>query len=95
MIISCFLFIQRLLQLDDTVRKKKLSQHQINTIREISFHANLKNTDEENKCGVCLELFEENQPLRQFPCSHVYHKECADRWLRVSISYLYSKLIEF
>ena len=43
------------------------------------------NNDEENKCGVCLELFEENQTLRRFPCRHVYHKECGDRWLQVKI----------
>lgn len=73
---------ERLLQLDDTIRKKKLTQHQIDSIKQIPFHSNVNNTDEENKCGVCLELFEENQSLRQFPCLHVYHKPCADRWLR-------------
>jgi len=82
----CFSFsYQRLLQLDDTIKKKKLSRHQVNSIKEISFRSNANNTDEENKCSVCLENFEENQPLRQFPCQHVYHKHCADQWLRVSI----------
>lgn len=60
-----------------------MSRHQIDTIKTVPFHSKANNTEEENKCGVCLELFEEKQTLRQFRCNHVYHKECADRWLRV------------
>ncbi|CAF0866158.1 unnamed protein product [Adineta ricciae] len=74
---------ERLLRLDETVHKKKLTKEQINSIPIESFHRTSNtNTDEENKCGVCLDLFETNQALRRFPCRHVYHKECADRWLQ-------------
>ncbi|CAF1146179.1 unnamed protein product [Adineta ricciae] len=74
---------ERLLRLDETVHKKKLTKEQINSIPIESFHPTSNtNTDEENKCGVCLDLFETNQTLRRFPCRHVYHKECADRWLQ-------------
>jgi hypothetical protein len=69
--------------LDDAIHKKKLSKNQIDSIPQIRFQPKVNNTDEENKCGVCLELFEENQLLRKFPCNHVYHKECGDRWLQV------------
>ncbi|CAM2715060.1 unnamed protein product [Rotaria socialis] len=73
---------ERLLRLDDTIRKKKLTKEQINSIKEEKFIPKANNTEEENKCGVCLELFENNQSLRRFPCSHIYHKECGDRWLQ-------------
>jgi hypothetical protein len=53
------------------------------------FHRRSDNNDEENKCGVCLELFEENQTLRRFPCRHVYHRECVDRWLKVKLNFNY------
>lgn len=69
--------------MDDSVRKKTLNRHQIDTIKQIQFQAKANNTEEENKCGICLELFQEKETLRQFPCDHVYHKECADRWLHV------------
>ncbi|CAF2380124.1 unnamed protein product [Rotaria sp. Silwood2] len=73
---------ERLLQLDDTIHKKKLTEHQINSIPQEKFIPNSHNTDEENKCSVCLELFENRQTVRRFPCNHLYHKECADRWLQ-------------
>ncbi|CAF0946337.1 unnamed protein product [Adineta steineri] len=73
---------ERLLQLDDTVHKKKLTKDQINTLPLEQFRRTSNNTDEENKCGVCLDHFEVNQTLRRFPCRHVYHKECGDRWLQ-------------
>ncbi|UJR35602.1 hypothetical protein I4U23_028353 [Adineta vaga] len=73
---------ERLLQLDDTVRKKKLTKEQINSIPIESFRRTSNNTDEENKCGICLEQFETNQTLRRFSCRHIYHKECGDRWLQ-------------
>ena len=43
----------------------------------------MNNNDEENQCGICLERFEENEILRQFPCNHLYHRPCSDRWLQV------------
>ncbi|CAF0872874.1 unnamed protein product [Rotaria sp. Silwood1] len=73
---------ERLLQLDDTIHKKKLTERQISSIPTEKFIPNSHNTEEENKCGVCLELFENSQALRRFPCKHIYHKECADRWLQ-------------
>ena len=56
----------------------------------------INNNEEENKCGICLELFEINQIMRRFPCRHVYHKDCADRWLQVKqISFQYDLLYKF
>jgi len=48
---------ERLLQLDESIHKKKLTKEQINSIPEIKFHRQSNNNDEENKCGVCLEFF--------------------------------------
>lgn len=37
-------------------------------------------------CAVCMASFEEDQMLRVAPCSHTFHKQCLDRWLRTNRS---------
>jgi hypothetical protein len=34
-------------------------------------------------CCVCLESFEEGEPLRVLPCFHQFHVLCVDKWLAV------------
>lgn len=39
----------------------------------------------DNTCSICLEQFEESQLVRVLPCSHRYHADCADHWLKTSV----------
>jgi len=73
---------ERLLQLDDSIKKKQLTSHQINKIKTEKFTRPPNNTDEENLCSICLERFEINETLRRYPCSHLFHQTCSDRWLK-------------
>jgi len=34
-------------------------------------------------CVVCMADFEEGEELRVLPCSHEFHTQCVDRWLKV------------
>ena len=34
-----------------------------------------------NKCTICLELFQDNESVKQLPCSHIFHPHCIDPWL--------------
>jgi hypothetical protein len=47
------------------------------------FHRPKNASDEENKCSICWEEFEQNQILRRLPCFHLYHRDCIDNWLKV------------
>jgi len=41
-----------------------------------------KGSDEDNsKCMVCMEHFEQGEALRSLPCLHRYHQRCIDEWL--------------
>ena len=36
---------------------------------------------EEDSCTVCIERYEEGEPVRRLFCNHIFHQECVDPWL--------------
>lgn len=46
-----------------------------------------KHHSDQTTCVVCMCDFEEQQILRDLPCSHMFHAKCVDKWLKVSIIY--------
>jgi E3 ubiquitin-protein ligase Arkadia len=34
------------------------------------------------KCAICLSLFQNNQQARKLACKHIFHAKCVDRWLK-------------
>uniref|UniRef100_A0A1B0FCG1 RING-type domain-containing protein n=1 Tax=Glossina morsitans morsitans TaxID=37546 RepID=A0A1B0FCG1_GLOMM len=52
---------------------KKLSSYQYNP--EIP-------RSNQTLCSVCLENFELNQTVRKLGCSHEFHSQCVDKWLK-------------
>ncbi|XP_044485573.1 ERAD-associated E3 ubiquitin-protein ligase HRD1A-like [Mangifera indica] len=39
---------------------------------------------EDEKCCICLEEFEGGVKVGRLPCSHVFHGDCIDQWLKRS-----------
>ncbi|GAV74844.1 zf-RING_2 domain-containing protein [Cephalotus follicularis] len=39
---------------------------------------------EDAVCCICLAKYSNNDELRELPCSHFFHKECVDKWLKIS-----------
>ncbi|XP_050672414.1 LIM domain-containing protein A [Leptidea sinapis] len=35
----------------------------------------------DEKCTICLSIFEEDSDCRRLPCMHLFHMECVDQWL--------------
>jgi hypothetical protein len=39
---------------------------------------------EDAVCCICLAKYTNNEELRELPCSHFFHKECVDKWLKIN-----------
>ncbi|CAA0838352.1 RING/U-box superfamily protein [Striga hermonthica] len=39
---------------------------------------------EDAVCCICLTKYANNDELRELPCSHFFHKECVDKWLKIN-----------
>lgn len=44
-------------------------------------HSNALFDDPAASCAVCLSEYSSGEQLRQLPCGHYFHSDCADRWL--------------
>ena len=55
------------------------SQQQINTIRTKMW---LEGRTKEDTCNICFEKFTTGCKYKELKCSHEYHDECIDKWLK-------------
>lgn len=39
---------------------------------------------EDSVCCICLAKYAHNDELRELPCTHLFHKECVDKWLKIN-----------
>ncbi|XP_010526187.1 PREDICTED: E3 ubiquitin-protein ligase At1g12760-like [Tarenaya hassleriana] len=41
---------------------------------------------EDAVCCICLAKYANNEELRELTCSHFFHKDCVDKWLKINAS---------
>lgn len=58
----------------DGLRTDKVTKKKVKT----------ENSEEEDKCAICLGEYEEGEEVKTLPCGHVFHGECIGRWLKVN-----------
>ena len=38
----------------------------------------------EDKCPICLQKYKGSDIIKEFPCKHIFHKNCIFKWLKKS-----------
>jgi hypothetical protein len=38
----------------------------------------------EDKCAICLQKYKGADIIKEFPCKHIFHKNCIFKWLKQS-----------
>ncbi|KAK9076128.1 hypothetical protein SSX86_004461 [Deinandra increscens subsp. villosa] len=78
--------------------KFKITKHKDGKIKENHLGANeggvvaagTKNervlSGEDAVCCICLAKYGNNDELRELPCTHFFHKDCVDKWLKINAS---------
>ncbi|KAL6999095.1 hypothetical protein U1Q18_000260 [Sarracenia purpurea var. burkii] len=41
------------------------------------------NHNQNPECCICLSKYRDKEEIRQLPCSHIFHLNCVDQWLRI------------
>lgn len=59
------------------------SQSEIDSLRQVNYSEGLFGSDD-NRCAICLSDYEVSDNLRVLGCTHHFHVDCLDRWLKNS-----------
>jgi len=65
-----------------SVRQRERVEKEIQSVPTARFHTGMY-PEEDAKCIICLEDYQEGVELRVMRCRHHFHKSCADGWFRL------------
>jgi len=74
---------ERLLELDENVVKKGMTEEQLKEFQEFLY---VKSLDGEGSCVICMCDYQTGEYLRKLSCCHLFHKGCIDQWLGANIT---------
>jgi len=87
--IMCFCapcLIRLMARLQDSRANMGASQAVLETLPELILDATHVRQGQENTCPICLSELCIGETGRMLRCTHVFHKQCVDEWLRVNAS---------
>jgi hypothetical protein len=47
-------------------------------------HVKKYSTIKEDKCAICLQKYKGVDIIKEFPCKHIFHKNCILKWIKSS-----------
>ena len=69
---------------DDDLFIRKKNQY-ILELDEFQFkHLKKYSALREDKCPICLVKYKSADIIKEFPCKHIFHKNCIFKWLKTS-----------
>ncbi|KAM3136654.1 hypothetical protein pb186bvf_011290 [Paramecium bursaria] len=63
---------------------QRVTQDRINEQITIEFKKSQGLSEEHTKCSICMADYEENEKLILLECTHRYHKQCIEEWMKRS-----------
>lgn len=74
---------ERLMELHESVQDDRgASAHQLTRLVEHTLKSPLASDDKD--CCICLMPIDTGQKVKRLPCTHVFHSDCIDSWLKVN-----------
>lgn len=68
--------------LNNIPNKPRLNKDQIEKLPCILFNkCPTQKECEEERCSICLVVYNDQEKVKQLPCKHIYHQLCIDTWL--------------
>jgi hypothetical protein len=67
-----------LLKLDELVAKKTIGADKLNSFEE--FLAGQETIPEQ--CSICMDNFQIGERMKRLPCTHFFHADCIEHWLK-------------
>jgi len=87
----CFsLYKQELWDLADNLGNAVSAGLKEEDIRALPVHNYIPGAIQQQQadCSVCMSSFSDGENIKTLPCCHMYHTNCIDTWLTVSIDLL-------
>lgn len=75
------LYIDDLLRDDDDLLFEKEDTQEILRYIPTSIVKEVKRTNDNNKCVICLSEFQVGEKESLLPCLHIFHSECIEKWI--------------
>lgn len=63
----------------DIANRRRIRENNVHNLGEVAI--TYENVEDEESCGICLELFEESDMCKKIPCQHLFHIPCLSHWL--------------
>lgn len=62
-----------------------LTDSELERLPTMIFSKTCTNIQSDDKCAVCLSEYINGEKLKHLRCKHIFHSECIDPWLKVTI----------
>lgn len=49
-----------------------------------NIHLEVKKCEEESKCSICFKNIKKDSNIPVIKCSHVFHKKCLKKWIKIN-----------
>ncbi len=69
---------EMLLRLDERIQRKTINRNILDTLPTL--HVN--ETHAHDQCTICMETYILGQQLKVLPCTHIFHSNCIETYLR-------------